>query len=417
LTLENINLDIEYVRSQFPAFEDPLSKDWSFFENAGGSYVPKNVIDRLNNFMISTKVQPYGEYPMSRIAGENMDRATELFSKIINANNKEIIIGGSTSLNLYVLSNALKKFINPGDEIIVTNQDHEANISPWRRLSEIGAKIKEWKFNLNNHELEINELEKLISNKTKILAVTHCSNIIGSINNLKKITKIAHKNNIIVIGDGVSYAPHGFPDVKDLDIDFYTFSLYKTYGPHLGLLYGKEEILKELPNQNHEFLSNDYPYTLNPGGSNHEELSCLIGIYEYLNNLYKHHYANEINLSIRERIKKINLLISNHEEKLANPILNFLSTEEKFNLYGKSSIKNKNRAPTISFTVKNRKSSEICQLLIKNNIATKNDNFYAWRCLKALGLDLNDGLIRISLLHYNTQEECEKLIKTLKKIN
>ena len=136
-----------------------------------------------------------------------------------------------------------------------------------------------------------------------------------------------------------------------------------------------------------------------------------------MSNLYKHHYANEIDLSIREKIKKINLLISNHEEKLANPILNFLSKEEKFNLYGKSSIKNKNRAPTISFTVKNRKSSEICELLIENNIATKNDNFYAWRCLKALGLDLNDGLIRISLLHYNTQEECEKLIKTLKKIN
>ena len=240
MTAQNIKLDIDYVRSQFPAFSDSLAKDWSFFENAGGSYVPINVINKLNEFMISTKVQPYAEYPMSKIAGNNMDQATDLFAKMINAKNNEILIGGSTSINLYVLSNALKKYIEPGDEIIVTNQDHEANISPWRRLKQEGAKIIEWKFNLENHELEIPQLEKIISNKTKILAVTHCSNIVASINNLKKIAKIAHEKNIIVIGDGVSYAPHGFPDVKELDVDFYTFSLYKTYGPHLALLYGKE---------------------------------------------------------------------------------------------------------------------------------------------------------------------------------
>ena len=144
MNISNTKLDLDFVRSQFPAFKDPLCKDWSFFENAGGSYVPQQVIDRLNNFMISTKVQPYAEYPMSKIAGNNMDEATELFAKMINAKNKEIIIGGSTSVNLYVLSNALKYSIKPGDEVIVTNQDHEANISPWRRLSEVGANIKEW---------------------------------------------------------------------------------------------------------------------------------------------------------------------------------------------------------------------------------------------------------------------------------
>ena len=195
MTLENIKLDINFVRSQFPAFNDPLSKEWSFFENAGGSYVPKDVIDRLTNFMTSTKVQPYAEYPMSKIAGENMDKATKVFSNMINAKENEILIGGSTSINLYVLSNALKYMINPGDEVIVTNQDHEANISPWRRLKESGAKIIEWKFNLNNHELEISQLEKLITSKTKILAVTHCSNIVGSINNLKEICKLAHKKD------------------------------------------------------------------------------------------------------------------------------------------------------------------------------------------------------------------------------
>ena len=268
MNISNLKLDLDFVRSQFPAFNDPLCKDWSFFENAGGSYVPKQVIDRLNNFMISTKVQPYAEYPMSKIAGDNMDEATELFAKMINAKNKEIIIGGSTSINLYVLSNALKYSLKPGDEVIVTNQDHEANISPWRRLSEVGANIKEWKINPETAELDIETFENLLTDKTKIVAVTHCSNIVGTVNSLKKITELSHKKNAIVIGDGVSFAPHGFPDVKELGVDFYTFSLYKTYGPHLALLYGKEEILKKLPNQNHHFLEGNYPYTINPGGPN-----------------------------------------------------------------------------------------------------------------------------------------------------
>ena len=168
MNLSNTKLDLDFVRSQFPAFNDPICKDWSFFENAGGSYVPQQVIAKLNTFMTSTKVQPYADYPMSKKAGDEMDRAIELFAKMINAKDKEIIIGGSTSINLYVLSNALKYFIEPGDEVIVTNQDHEANISPWRRLSEVGAKIIEWKINPINAELELDEFERLLNNKTKI---------------------------------------------------------------------------------------------------------------------------------------------------------------------------------------------------------------------------------------------------------
>ena len=413
--IENIKLDVNYVRSQFPSFKDNLSKDWSFFENAGGSYVPKNVINKLTEFMTSTKVQPYAEYPMSKIAGDNMDKATELFAKMINAKKNEILIGGSTSINLYVLSNALKKYLKQGDEIIVTNQDHEANISPWRRLEENGAKIIEWQFNRETHELEITQLKKLINRKTKILAVTHCSNIVGSINNLKEISKIAHEHNVIVIGDGVSYAPHGFPDVKDLDVDFYTFSLYKTYGPHLALMYGKEEILKDLPNQNHEFLNGQYPYTINPGGPNHEELVSLIGIYEYFDQLYNHHFDNK-NVSTREKIIKINNLISNHEEEIANPILKYISHKDEFNLIGKDKIHNKNRAPTISFFSKSKSSKEISKLLVENKIATRNDNFYAWRCLESLGIDTNDGVVRLSMTHYNNIFDTEKVIQAMKKI-
>ena len=415
MSIKNISLDIDYVKAQFPAFKDPLSSKWSFFENAGGSYVPHNVIKHLNNFMTSTKVQPYAEFDISAIAGNNMDKATELFAEMINARKDEIIIGASTTMNMYVLSNAMKHFIKPGDEVIVTNQDHEANIGAWRRLESYGAVIKEWKINTENAELEIEDLKALLTNKTKIVAVTHCSNIVGSINNLQSIAKLVHEYNAFLVGDGVSYAPHGLPNVKDLDVDFYTFSLYKTYGPHLGLLYGKKEILNQLPNQNHEFLEGDVPYTLNPGGPNHEELSCLVGIYEYFNNLYNHHFPDENN-TLRKKIEKINELISNHEEQIANPLLEYLNSRNDIKLIGKKKIENKNRAPTIAFTFVNQSSKKISDQLVKNGIATRNDNFYAWRCLKALGIDVDDGVVRTSMVHYNTHEDVEKLISVLKKI-
>ena len=415
MLINNVSLDIDYVRAQFPAFSDPLSAKWSFFENAGGSYVPYNVINHLNHFMTSTKVQPYAEFDTSTIAGNNMDKATELFAKMINANKDEIIIGASTTMNMYVLSNAIRHFLKPGDEVIVTNQDHEANVGAWRRLKEHGAVIKEWKINSENAELEISDLESLLSDRTKIVAVTHCSNIVGSMNDLKSITKLVHQYNAYIIGDGVSYAPHGFPDVKDLDVDFYAFSLYKTYGPHLGLLYGKKEILDQLPNQNHEFLEGDVPYTLNPGGPNHEELSCLIGVYEYFNNLYHHHFSED-EASVRLKIERVNDLISKHEEEIANPLLAYINSRDDISLIGKNKIENKNRAPTIAFTVNKKSSKEISSELVKNGIATRNDNFYAWRCLKALGIDTEDGVVRTSMVHYNTHEDVNKLIKALKKI-
>ena len=411
----NISLDVDFVKAQFPAFSDPKSSKWSFFENAGGSYVPTNVIEHLNHFMTSTKVQPYAEFDTSAIAGDNMDQATKLFAEMINAKTDEIIIGGSTTINMYVLSNAMRALLKPGDEVIVTNQDHEANIGAWRRLAEHGMIIKEWQINPETAELNIDDLKALLSEKTRIVAVTHCSNIVGSINDLKSIAKLVHEYDAYIVGDGVSYAPHGFPDVKDLDVDFYAFSLYKTFGPHLGLLYGKKDILNKLPNQNHEFLEGDVPYTLNPGGPNHEELSCLIGVYEYFNNLYEHHFPGQ-DASTRGKIEAVNELIAKHEMEIANPLLDYINTRDDINLIGKTKISNKDRAPTIAFTMNNKSSKELSSDLVKQGIATRNDNFYAWRCLKALGIDTDDGVVRTSMVHYNTHEDVKKLIEALKDI-
>ncbi len=412
---KEISLDTKFVRSKFPAFKDKICKKNLFFENAGGSYVPINVINHLNNFLISSKVQPYANFASSKLAGKQMDKAIKLISSLINAKKNEIIIGGSTTQNIYVLANAFKKLLNKNDEIIITNQDHEANIGSWLRLKDLGFKVKIWKMNKKNGELEISELKKLLSKKTKLVCVTHCSNIIGSINDIKKITKLVHSYGAYIFADGVSYAPHGFPDIKKLDVDFYSFSLYKTFGPHLGLLFIKENILKKLPNQNHNFLSGQIPYTLNPGGPNHEELASCIGIAEYFDELYNHHFNNK-NLPLNKKIELTNNIISKHEEKIGNILLEYLNNNKNIRLLGHKSIKNKNRAPTFSFIHKKFKSKTIADKLVRSGVGTRNDNFYAWRCLKYLGINTNDGVVRISMVHYNTVNEVKKLINILKKI-
>tara|TARA_B100000579_G_scaffold376250_1_gene341595 strand:+ start:660 stop:1901 length:1242 start_codon:yes stop_codon:yes gene_type:complete len=406
------SLDIEFVRNKFPVFQNSKTKDLAFFENAGGTYVPDTVINKLNKFMTETKVQPYGDFSSSIQAGDEMDNSINKIAELLNIGTDEFIIGPSTTMNMFLLSQGIKHWLNKGDEIIVTNQDHEANIGAWRKLSDEEITIKEWTLNKDSAELEVEDLKLLINEKTKIICVCHTSNIVASINNLSEIVDLAHQNNIKVVGDGVAYMAHDIADLKGIGLDFYGFSLYKTFGPHLALLYGRKELLEETKNLNHEFLSKEIPLTLNPGGPNHEELACLSGLTDYYEDIYNHHFSDQ-NLNLYEKGKKIFKLVYSHEEQLMEKLLSFLKTKNNVTLIGKSTHLRNERMPTVSFTVKNKSSLSIAQEAGKNGIGIRNGDFYAWRCLKGLGIDTNDGVIRISMVHYNSVEEVEKLINFL----
>ena len=405
-------LDIEFVRKQFPVFQNPKTADFAFFENAGGTYVPKHVIEKLNDFMITKKVQPYGDFGPSIEAGNEMDNSLEKIAELLNISKNEFIIGPSTTMNMFLLSNAIKDWLKTDDEIIVTNQDHEANIGSWRKLEEKGINIKEWKFNPKSAELEVEDLKNLITKRTKFICVCHTSNVVASINNLKEIISIAHSHDIKVVGDGVAYMAHDIIDLKELDIDFYGFSLYKTYGPHLALLYGKKELLDQTKNLNHEFLASEIPYTMNPGGPNHEELACLSGVTDYYETLYSHHFTEQ-GLNLHEKGKKVFELIYNHEETLIKTLIEFLKLKKNVRLIGKTSHSRSERMPTVSFTVKDKSSLEIAKAAGKNQIGIRNGEFYAWRCLKGLGIEPNDGVVRVSMVHYNNIEEVNRLIDFL----
>lgn len=406
-------MDIEYVRKQFPA----LDKDFVFMDNAGGSQVLGKVIQRITGYLIHHNVQLGASYRNSKEAGEKLAWATKQVAKFINANRtEEVIIGPSSSMLFRILSISLSKKWKQGDEVIVTNTDHEANVSPWTDLEEKGIKVKVWKANPDTMELELSELKKLLSEKTKLVAVTHCSNILGSINPIKKIAEVVHQNGSLICVDGVAYAPHRQIDVQELDIDFYTFSWYKTYGPHLALMYGKYDLLLEIDGINHYFFKkDDIPYKFQPGNFNFELTYSLLGITEYFQEFYKQHFPKDKESSVL-MLKRSYEVIAQHEQKLAKKLLDFLNENPKVKIVGNPEADASKRVPTISFVHQELKSDDIVTQIDDYRIGIRFGDFYAKKLVEDFGLTEKNGVVRISLVHYNTQEEVQRLIWALSKV-
>ncbi len=418
-------LDIEYVRKQFPALTAAKYRETAFFENAGGTFVPQQVIDHLNRFLIESKVQPYAPYPMSEDATEAIEHATLKMAEMINADESEVMIGHCTTMNLYVLSMAMWGWLKQGDEIIVTNQDHESNISPWRRLEKAGVVIKEWCLEEGTGELLIDDLVTLLSNKTKLVCMPHSSNIIGSVNDVKSIARLVHEQGALLLVDGVSYAPHHSLDMKILDVDIYVLSLYKVFGPHLGLMYVKQEHHNKLINQSLEFMPALYAgmtqagapnylrIALNPGLVNHEEVASLNGLVEYFQCLHTHHFQKQSD-GFHQCMNEVFELITQHESDLANIFLKNIKANPEIRLIGNLNSNTSQRSPTYCILINNGKSSaENTRLLTDKCIAAQSGSFYAWRCLEAIGIDPENGPLRISMAHFNTADEVERLNSTI----
>jgi selenocysteine lyase/cysteine desulfurase len=247
-----MDLDIDFVRAQFPAFAEPSLKGCAFFENAGGSYACGAVIDRLTRFYRERKVQPYAPYAAARLGGEEMDEARMRLAAMLGVATEEVSFGPSTTANTYVLAQAFRQWLKPGDAIVVTDQDHEANSGPWRRLAEAGIEVRVWGIDRDTGHLDPAALDGLLDG-AKLVCFPHCSNVVGEINPVAEIAAKAHAAGAVVCVDGVSYAPHGFPDVGKMGADIYLFSAYKTYGPHQGIMVIRRSLGERLPNQGHFF--------------------------------------------------------------------------------------------------------------------------------------------------------------------
>ncbi|WP_170371186.1 aminotransferase class V-fold PLP-dependent enzyme [Ruegeria arenilitoris] len=404
-------LDIDFVRAQFPAFSEPSLKGQAFFENAGGSYTCKPVLDRLTRFYTQRKVQPYAPYEASRLAGEEMDEARVRMAALLGVDTDELSFGPSTTQNTYVLAQAFRQWMKPGEAIVVTNQDHEANSGPWRRLAEDGIEVREWEIDPETGSLNPSDLENLLDDKVRLVCFPHCSNVIAEINPVTEITAIAHAAGAFVCVDGVSYAPHGFPNVGDLGPDIYLFSSYKTYGPHQGCMVIRRTLGELLPNQGH-FFNGDVLYKrFTPAGPDHAQIAASAGMADYVEQLCDHHGGPSSGASARGAF--VHDLMRAHEVELLQPVLDALKDRNAVRLIGPSDAER--RAPTVALAV-NRNSESVAADLSKHGIMAGGGDFYAVRPLTAMGVDLEQGVLRVSFTHYTSRNEIDQLLEAFDRV-
>lgn len=406
-----MTLDIDFVRAQFPAFSVPALKGKAFFENAGGSYTCRRVIDRLTRFYRERKVQPYAPYEASRLGGEEMDEARARLAAMLGVETEELSFGPSTTQNTYVLAQAFGEMLRPGDAIIVTDQDHEANTGPWRRLAARGIEVREWKIEPETGRLPIEGLTRLLDGKVKLVCFPHASNIVAEINPVGEIARLAREAGAVTCVDGVSYAPHGFPDVAALGADIYLFSSYKTYGPHQGIMTIRRDIAERLPNQGHYFNAGTLYKRFTPAGPDHAQVAACAGMADYVDDLYTHHLSGGPHQpGARARTRAVHDLLRAHETALLQPLLDYLATKNSARVLGPRDARL--RMPTVAIALEEAGESAAARLA-ERGVMCGGGDFYAVRCLAAQGIDPDKGVLRVSFVHYTAKAEIDQLIDAL----
>ncbi|ORX95324.1 cysteine desulfurase-like protein [Basidiobolus meristosporus CBS 931.73] len=407
-------LNIKDVRKHFPA----LSGDFIYFENAGGSQVLEAVAQKIADYLLHTNVQLGATYPVSVASSERVNEGVRAAQLFMNAKEpSECIFGSSTTQLLANLSKAMSSTLKPGQEVIVTNTDHEANIGSFVRMAEShGLKVVYWKADPKTLLLSLDDLRALLNSNTRLVAVTHCSNILGTINDIKAIAELVHEiPGAEICVDGVAYSPHRRIDVQKFQVDYYAFSWYKVYGPHVSVLYARKSCMKELGALNHYFIpEDDYPYKFQPGNLNYELTYATSAVVEYFNRL-----GAEENVSakiIPSNLDRAFQKVAAHEETLAKRLLDFLNSKESVRIIGLADSDPQLRVPTISFVVKGMDSDQVVSHVDNSQkIGIRWGHMYAKRLVEDL-LGLVGGVVRVSMVHYNTVEEVDQLIRVLDEI-
>ena len=406
-------LDMTFVRSQFPAFSNPVTAGHAFFENAGGSYPCRAVVERLHRFYTERKVQPYGPYPAAQAGGAEMDEARSRLAAMMGVAGPQVSFGPSTSANTYVLAQAVRIWLRGQNAaIVVTNQDHEANSGVWRRLADEGIEVREWQIDPQTGSLDPEALAVLLADgKVRLVAFPHCSNVVAEINDVAAICEIAKASGARTVVDGVSYAPHGFPDFPSLGCDAYLFSAYKTYGPHQGIMILAEDFGAELPAQGHYFNAGSLYKRFTPAGPDHAQIAACAGMADYVDALHAHHFAPEADAAARGRA--VHDLMRAQEVAAVAPLLAFLASRNDLRLIGPRRAED--RAPTVAIAL-DRAAEPVSEALGREGIACWAGDFYAVRPLEAMGVDLGRGVLRMSLAHYTSGEDVARLIAALERV-
>ena len=405
-------LDLEFVRAQFPAFSSPVLSSHAFFENAGGSFPCRQVVDRLHRFYTDRKVQPYAPYPGAEAGGAEMDEARTRLAEMMGVAREEVSFGPSTSANTYVLAQAVRQWLRGKDAaIVVTDQDHEANSGVWRRLADEGITVREWKLDPATGSLHLADLQALLADgKVRLVCFPHCSNVVAEINDVAEIASLARSHGARTVVDGVSYAPHGFPDVAALGCDVYLFSAYKTYGPHQGIMVIRADWGMELPAQCHFFNAGSLYKRFTPAGPDHAQIAACAGMADYIDAVAARH---GIGGGAAARNRGVHDLMRAQEVAVIAPLLDYLAARNDLRLIGPRDATR--RAPTVAVQL-DRAAEPVSVALGQRGIACWAGDFYAVRPLTAMGVDLEQGVLRMSSVHYTSADDVTRLIAALDEV-
>lgn len=416
-------LDLSAIRKQFPSLARPAI----FFDNPGGTQIAKQSLDRINNYLLECNANHDGAFATSIASDAILDEAHRAMADFYNAASPEEIVFGNnmTTLTLHI-SRSISREWKEGDEIVVTRLDHDANVTPWALAAQDrGVKVNWVDFDVEDGTLKMDDLQKALERKPRLLAVGYASNSLGTINPVAKIVKMAHEAGALVYIDAVQYAPHGVIDVQQLDCDFLISSSYKFFGPHCGILYGKRELLDKLFAYKVRPATNNLPGKFETGTQNHEGIAGVLGAIEYFEWVGKEFGAEHMEGLAEDKyqdrrleLKKAMTAIQAYEFEISRALLSALESVPGLQIYGLTDVRRLDeRVATFSFRLKDLPPRLVAEKLAQDGIYVWDGNYYALNVSERLGVEKSGGMVRVGAAHYNTMEEVERLKESLRRIS
>ncbi|MGB7875760.1 MAG: cysteine desulfurase-like protein [Anaerolineales bacterium] len=415
-------LDLPLIREQFPSLDRPAV----FLDNPGGTQIAKHSLERINRYLLECNANHEGAFETSQQSDAILHEAHAAMADFLNAASPDEIVFGAnmTTLTLHI-SRSLAQRLNPSDEIVVTRMDHDANISPWMLVAEDrGCKLTWVDFDVEDYTLKLDEFEKALERKPRIVAFGYASNATGTINPVRKLTQMAKDAGALVYIDAVQYAPHGPIDVQNLGCDFLVCSAYKYFGPHVGALYGKLELLEDLKAYKVRPAPNNPPGKWMTGTQNHEGIAGVLGALEYFEWLAGQ-FAETQKVSLAEdgfsgrrlNLKAAMVAIRAYEFELSRALIEAIQSVSGTHIHGITDMKRLDeRVPTVSFTWEGKHPLEIAKVLGQEGFYVWDGNYYALAVTERLGVEASGGMVRVGAAHYNTLDEVTRFGQALEKI-
>ena len=409
-------LDLGWIRAQFPSFSEKVNgRPVAYLDGPGGTQVPQRVIGAMRNYLEHSNANTNGAYATSYRTNETIAEARSAMADFFHCETDEVVFGFNMTSLTFAMSRAIGRELGPGDEIIVTLLDHDANFSPWQALEEKGVKLQRVEIHESDCTLDMDDLARKINSRTRVVAFGYASNAVGTINPVREIIQMAHHVGALAYVDAVHYAPHGPIDVQALNCDFLVCSTYKFFGPHMGVLFGKREHLNRLTPYKVRANTNESPFRWEWGTLNHECIAGITACVEYLAEI-----GRNVNSSARTRREVLEVAFSAivpYERALCERLVRGLKEICGLKLYGISDpARFAERCPTIAVRVEGHTPLELARGLGERGFFTWDGNYYALNLTERLDVEKDGGFLRIGLYHYNTVEEVDGLLGALREV-